>query len=333
MELPPRAGGRGAGGVCGWGEYAEAAAALRPTLSAPPRLPLDRCPGLSADALLSIHSQECKLQMRQSFGFHRRPEQQREYAERWRAGESLESICETANLPPCHLVRFVGASLLGLTPAEISRLLRQPREFLCEAKAALVDARTGPGGAERLLDDVRRACAADCVSSPATSTAQRVAGLEHEALLLQKLRAAGVAFWTEDQLRARGALKTPDVQLKVPIAVWGRVVTWIDSKASFGSESSYRLEGRDQFQKYVNRIGPGLVIYWFGLVEGLGAGDGDVLLLGDFPPPEAISVLKTLPECGSVREAAGQGNEIEGRELPGVESMGGIGREARGGDR
>ena len=238
------------------------------------------------------------MQMRQTFGFHRRPQQQREYAERWRAGESLGDICETVNLPPCHLIRFVGASLLGLAPAEISRLLREPQEFLSSARVADVDSRVGMGGAMRLMGDVERACAADCVSSPAICTAQRVAGLEHEALLLQKLEAAGVSFWTEDQLRAQGALKTPDVQLKVPIAVGGRVVTWIDSKASFGSESSYRLEGRDQFQKYVNRIGPGMVIYWFGLVEDLGSGDGDVLLLGDFPPPEAICRLKTLPVCG-----------------------------------
>ena len=292
-------GGGGAGGCCSRGEFAEAAAALRPTLSAPPVLPLGRCPALSADALLSIHSQECKLQMRQTFGFHRRPQQQREYAERWRSGESLRSVCETVNLPPCHLIRFVGASLLGLAPAEISRLLREPQEFLSDARAAEVDARVGPGGAARLMEDVRRACAADCVSSPAVSAVSRVSGLEHEALLLQKLQAAGVAFWTEDQLRARGALKTPDVQLKVPIAVGGRVVTWIDSKASFGSESAYRLEGRDQFQKYVNRIGPGMVIYWFGLVEGLGAGDDDVLLLGDFPPPEAIFKLKTPPARGA----------------------------------
>ena len=40
------------------------------------------------------------------------------------------------------------------------------------------------------------------------------AGLEGEALLCEALRARGIAFWPEQQLRAEGFFKTPDVKLQ-----------------------------------------------------------------------------------------------------------------------
>ena len=51
--------------------------------------------------------------------------------------------------------------------------------------------------------------------------------------LTEKLHALGVPFVSEGSLRAEGHAKTPDVKLELPIAVRGRVVNWIDSKASF----------------------------------------------------------------------------------------------------
>lgn len=39
--------------------------------------------------------------------------------------------------------------------------------------------------------------------------------MEHELLLAARLRAAGITFWTEDDLRAQGMHKTPDVRLQV----------------------------------------------------------------------------------------------------------------------
>jgi hypothetical protein len=53
------------------------------------------------------------------------------------------------------------------------------------------------------------------------------------SFLTEKLHALGVPFVSEGSLRAEGHAKTPDVKLELPIAVRGRVVNWIDSKASF----------------------------------------------------------------------------------------------------
>lgn len=50
-----------------------------------------------------------------------------------------------------------------------------------------------------------------------------------------------------------------------------------------------------QYQKYIDRFGPGAVIYWFGYVEELQAeGPRKLLLLESFPHPSEISILPSL---------------------------------------
>lgn len=58
----------------------------------------------------------------------------------------------------------------------------------------------------------------------------------------------GIAFRGEEELRAEGQAKTPDVKLEVPIAVHGRLVHWMDSKASFCDDWTYKTKGLEQFQ-------------------------------------------------------------------------------------
>ena len=98
---------------------------------------------------------------------------------------------------------------------------------------------------------------------------------------------------------------TPDVWLlQVPVAVldrqapsaagpsW-RVVSWIDSKATFGDDRIHAKQLEEQYSTYVNRYGPGLVIYWFGCIDGLG--QGDVMVMDAFPAGDALCTLPLKP--------------------------------------
>lgn len=66
------------------------------------------------------------------------------------------------------------------------------------------------------------------------------------------------------------------------------VVNWIDSKAMYGSRETYLSEVLPQVTRYVNRFGPGCVVFWWGFDAGIralpSARHDDVVLLDDFPP-------------------------------------------------
>jgi hypothetical protein len=68
------------------------------------------------------------------------------------------------------------------------------------------------------------------------------------------------------------------------------IVHWIDSKACFGDERTHKQQLDGQYSTYLNRYGTGLVIYWFGFLEGL-EGCGEVLLLDHFPQAEELRLL------------------------------------------
>ena len=108
-----------------------------------------------------------------------------------------------------------------------------------------------------------------------------------------------------------GQSKTPDVRLPLPISkrcyffwstliivlriggagVRGRPVLWIESKASFGDPNSHK-KNLEQFRGYVNRFGPGMVLYWFGFVDSLAGDHKDILLADNFPPKEDVIVFQ-----------------------------------------
>ena len=72
-----------------------------------------------------------------------------------------------------------------------------------------------------------------------------------------------------------------------------RVVSWIDSKATFGDDRIHAKQLEEQYSTYVNRYGPGLVIYWFGCIDGLG--QGDVMVMDAFPAGDALCTLPLKP--------------------------------------
>ena len=82
---------------------------------------------------------------------------------------------------------------------------------------------------------------------------------------------------------------TPDALLTVPALVNGHVVHWVDSKAMYGYDASWRYV-KEQICNYVAFCGSGLVIFWHGLAPGLQALVGpSVLVLQDLPEPQHIT--------------------------------------------
>ncbi|KAI5102529.1 hypothetical protein C0J45_7881 [Silurus meridionalis] len=92
----------------------------------------------------------------------------------------------------------------------------------------------------------------DCCYGPLVDCIKHSIGQEHEEILREKLREKNLSFLDENQLRAKGYDKTPDIILEVPIAVEGHIVHWIESKASFGDEQSHRTYLNEQFWSYWN---------------------------------------------------------------------------------
>ncbi|KAK8724950.1 hypothetical protein OTU49_011000 [Cherax quadricarinatus] len=124
----------------------------------------------------------------------------------------------------------------------------------------------------------------DEVYGPFADSIKHSIGYEYEFFLRRELEKLNISYQNEDDLRLRGYDKTPDIKLDIPIAVDGKVVNWIESKASFGDEESHRTYLKDQFWSYWNRFGPGLVIYWFGFIEELDEyRDKGIMLRDSFP--------------------------------------------------
>lgn len=147
-------------------------------------------------------------------------------------------LASAADMPPCLLVRRLAEHLLRAPKGAVAEALRDPtgRAMRRLAERAAAAGVVGGGGgattttpdhiistyhalADGLQRDAARAAVADRCYSPAADAARALAGHEGEAALAAALRRAGVPFWTESDLRARGLFKTPDAWLQAPAAV------------------------------------------------------------------------------------------------------------------
>lgn len=121
----------------------------------------------------------------------------------------------------------------------------------------------------RLAYEIWECCCVDDEHGPVIDVIRNLVGVEEEAKLESWLIERGIAFVREDELRLRGYDKTPDFKLECPIYLnsGGTIVSWIDSKASFCDEQTHKENYENQFKFYLNRFGPGMVIYSYGYVR------------------------------------------------------------------
>uniref|UniRef100_A0A336M0L5 CDAN1-interacting nuclease 1 n=1 Tax=Culicoides sonorensis TaxID=179676 RepID=A0A336M0L5_CULSO len=124
--------------------------------------------------------------------------------------------------------------------------------------------------------------------------ARRCIGEEYEIRLKDYARKAGMVFYDEGDLRREGYDKTPDLKMAVPFLYKGKVVNWIESKALFGDHDAHKRYLNEQLISYVNRFGPGIVIYWFGYLDDIKyykENDEHIIILHSFPKTEEMEFL------------------------------------------
>ena len=213
-------------------------------------------PWVSYDTLLSIYNQLHQLEAKEIDSAMKGG--LRTWLREYEEGTTMAAIATREGFSPCNLARLMLRQLVDLPDSkqaskDVTLFIRDPSLLPCR----------------RLSDNVRECVELDWQNSPRAEVTKRTVGLEYEYVLAERLSNAGLAFSTEDKLRGEGKAVTPDVKLVVPVSINGHVVHWIDSKAMFGSEETHVRYTEDQYQRYVNRYGDGMVIYWFDFVDHL----------------------------------------------------------------
>ncbi|MEL4306073.1 C15orf41 family protein [Methanococcoides sp. LMO-2] len=128
----------------------------------------------------------------------------------------------------------------------------------------------------RLAREITEAINEDHFFSPEAHRTQSVRGQMGEEIIEKWLVYKELEFSTEEDLRDMGMQKTPDFLLDKPIYVDDVEILWIESKAMFGDEKEHAHYLKKQFQYYQRDYGTGMVIYWYGHIDGL-AMEGNVI--------------------------------------------------------
>lgn len=136
---------------------------------------------------------------------------------------------------------------------------------------------------EILAAELFACCINDEDFGPCIDIVKNFIGVEYEQKLCKILKENKIVFQTEEQLRIKGFDKTPDFKLEIPICINDKIINWIESKASFGDSQNHQQYYEDQFKGYLNRFGPGLVIYWFGFVKDLTDKYSSIIICDSFP--------------------------------------------------
>lgn len=156
----------------------------------------------------------------------------------------------------------------------------------------------------RLIPDIQLALnVAHCLyndsyDGPIADMIRRSIGEDYEVRLKKLASDAGMVFHDEVYLRRYGYDKTPDLKLAIPCMYKGKVINWIESKASFGDMDSHQRYVQEQLASYGNRFGAGIVIYWFGYLDKVTEckENANIIFVADkFPDKEDLVFLNCLP--------------------------------------
>ncbi|XP_061752037.1 CDAN1-interacting nuclease 1 isoform X2 [Nerophis ophidion] len=214
------------------------------------RMLRERFPNHSQSTLLSIFSLEYQKRIKRTISRHHAPDVIESHYQRY---------LSKAKAHPTAPVLLDLANEVDFSPALMARIILdrflQDLEGEMPSKTVLNNMLKEPSliPDQTLAKNVYQCTVNDCCYGPLVDCIKHAIGQEHEVLLCDKLKEKNLSFLDENQLRARGYDKTPDIILEVPIAVEGHIIHWIESKASFGDTHSHRTYLNEQFWSYWNR--------------------------------------------------------------------------------
>jgi hypothetical protein len=170
---------------------------------------------------------------------------------KWNEGRSFLSLSRELKFPP------ILTSYLILLENNISR-----KKFwdLVKNPESIKDSRLR----KEIIEVIKR----DIVYSPDGNEMQYERGKMGEKRLCDWLDKQRLRYETEEELKGQHS-KTPDALLAKPLITNGMRIRWIESKASFGDEIEIHRNTKRQLRAYTELFGQGMVVYWFGFIEGI----------------------------------------------------------------
>ncbi|UCF08826.1 MAG: TPD domain-containing protein [Thermoplasmata archaeon] len=204
--------------------------------------------GLDEELLLVLYTQKTVRMATKRFYKvkHRVPA----LLKKWNSGRSFLSLSKELKFPP------ILTAYIILQESKISR--KRFWEYVRNPDTIKDN---------RLRREIAEAVKKDIVYSPEGNDLQYARGKLGEKRLCEWLDRQDIEYQTEDQLKGKYQ-KTPDALLKKPISTNGMSIKWIESKASFGDEIEIRRNTKRQLRAYTEMFGQGIVVYWFGFIEG-----------------------------------------------------------------
>lgn len=205
--------------------------------------------GLGKELILVLYTQ--KTVRTATRRFYKIKHRARNLLKKWNEGRTFLSLSRELRFPPI-LTAYLILLENNITRRRFWELVKNPERIKDS----------------RLRREISEIVGNDIVYSPEGNEMQYARGKRGEKRLCEWLDKQNLDYQTEDQLKSQHS-KTPDALLSKPIQTNGMSIRWIESKASFGDEIEIRRNTKRQLKAYTELFGQGMVVYWFGFIEGV----------------------------------------------------------------
>ena len=231
--------------------------------------------GMDKELLTIIHTQ--RAQRVSTRKYYVIKNQVHKIKRNWENGMTITQLAKTYDFSPV----LMGMLILlanGMPRKEFWKIIR------CEKKSS-----------KRIMQEIEDACKNDLTYSPWGLELQNKRGKWGEKLLCDWLNQFHIEYQVEVDLRGKFR-KTPDCLLERPLKLDDQEIKWIESKANFGDGVEFNRNMRKQVIPYTEMFGRGIIVYWFGFVDGLTPPPGVSLVSREFFDNSVIADGKIVPK-------------------------------------